>query len=1562
LYSLIEKMENPVTGQKLAPHISVKLADPRNPRSHSTVTSIDATFAAPKSFSLYWILADEPTRNELDHIWNKALEEAIHQLEEKGCYGRVGHGGTANVKLTGFAIAAYDHYTNRNGEPHYHTHAVISNIALREDGKAVALDGQTLLAVKESINVYHSQILRDMLRRDMGIEWEQRHSIINPKTKVWEMKQIPDELIRATSSRSFAIEQKLNRLTQEFIAANGREPTRRELSRLEKKAWATTRRHKTEDTMDLGTSRAHVERVATNLGLDTQELVMSVRATSQSVSVTFDQLDKNHIFAIAKKALIDTMADEITVNISAEKMTDEQFLELFEQYAGAHKTTFTYEHMYTSALSLLDNVPFASETDREQTAQFITQQTAQQFTPITSKRYSIPAELLHDTRYTHINDMGEVTSVLDRKKGTRIFATNSLVQAENNLTTLMDSKLATAFIDKNIAARLLDEYNTHAIHPLSSDQYAAALRALSTEQRIFSIIGAAGTGKTTTLKAMKYVIDHVYGDGYLIGAAPSTRAAEEMQESLQVNCATIAAIITEAEHHAVENRIIRAQQILSSSSSSVEEKKSARAILISSMSMLKQYTIPSNGIMIVDEAGMASTRDLDKLCQIAADKNTRILFTGDHMQLAAVGEGSGALYETYLKGSTHYAQLNTLFRFQDNHEADVTLMLRDQQLTKQGTYQAINEYRAMGRIHQSRIDGAMADQAYQDTLKDVAEGLDAILMTNDNETMSMLNERFTRDLMSQGKVETDSSKRVKFFDNVYYGVGDHIVTRKNTGADIITSKGERVHNGDHWTITRIDFENKLVHVSNPQEEETAALPFWYVAQYAHGGYASTIYLAQGSTYDKARVFISQDTVMDHASLYVAQTRGKISNEIYVDLPEVNGQDMIQWKNAKARDYIHQGKKLYTLSDQNPDSSKWYTDKDLLPTEQELADKRLNEICATQVTVFASRQKDQYDKRTHSINTLVSEYQYLQSILVSEDMVHILRDHHDDHYVTTLTSSSNWLQLVDAYEKAYMVYPELANQILITRVRGEADIHENNDNVLFDTYAPLDAANVLTRRLNEISALYRGTSVFGPTGHLTAYTPQYTSEKTSAQVAMVRQAEHMLNSALDNAVAQSVKHPLPWQKTLTGVKKSHSTVSTRYCDLMKAVLVYRAANEVTSMFSPFGPRVDYRVNPGRSGWRNNLSNRMYNYKHPDKTPRFVPDHIIDTNSLLSTPDTSVDEQETIFNVKEYAKITSINEKVFKHWKQDYSSQSIQWAKEHQIPSRLIAYTGHHGDLLEWATHNWITPEDLAQAGLVKQIDGRWVENYANATVTPIQDAQGHIVAFMGSPITQKEEITLADSLPVSSGAFSLDSNSVWGINRATKATLEKTQNHVLIGQTPYQSAHILDTLGRGHQAVAISPINNSLTSKHLDQIRNLASDMISYTFITTGSESDRQFLSHAFSQLTRREREHATVLNQQNVSERKTIEQLSQETKPLWQAITDVTIDNLLTRESATHVYMQLSQDITDKMPPAKVKETDDYIRQAITLQLEAQQHEQADAIQQAQVQAAQQNQQAQASI
>ena len=1554
LYTFLEKMEDPVTHEKLAPHITMSLGDPRKPNSRSTVTGFDATFAAPKSFSILWILAKEEERTQLDQVWQQSLKEAIAEFEKEAAVGRIGHGGTGRVKLTGFTIAAYDHYTNRAGEPHYHTHAVISNLAQREDGRIVALDGRTLLAASERINILHSQRLRANLVKAWGVKWEKRPSISNPNKKVWELAGISDELIRASSSRSLGVASKLNEYIDNYIAATGHKPDKRTLNALSNKAWGNTRKKKTAENSNPKICEEQFRSLAEKLYGDTNTIGQDIQTDDTKV-MTHADVQRCNLLELAKPGLAATLAQEQHDDqLNHTKLSDQDAAHEFQRVTGEHKTTFTKAHIAATAHSLLDGIDFDDDDDNVNVPNQLASSFMDQFVEITPDIYQVPDQFAHDNRFAIEDITGHTHSILDMKKGEKLYATQTVIEAEKQLITLMDGQHDTSYINKAQVIALLDEYNQHTDRPLSADQYDAVVAALTSKKNMFAIIGPAGAGKTTTLKALKYVVDNTYGDNKVTGTAPSTRAAEEMQSSMNINCANIAAIITEETHGALRKKIDKAQQILMHPNATSEQKRNAHEELITAISKLQQYTIPHNSILIVDEAGMAATTDLSLLCSIAHERNTRILFVGDHMQLPAVGEGTGALTAMHDRGHEYHAELTSLFRFNDTHEADVSLMLRNRERNKDDTYTAISEYRSMNRIHQSLDQDAIFEQAYQDTRADIENGKNAILMASDNKTVAELNRRFTQDLMDKGIVENNPNKRVELSDGVAYGAGDHIVTRRNT--HITTSTGEKVHNGDYWIITTIDFDNKTMAVKNPEENETALLPFWYVKEHAQGGYASTIHLAQGATFDTNRLLIAADSTMNHNLLYVAMTRGKESNDVYMQLNQVNDQDKLAWANAKEQTFIKDKKKAWTLTSSNPDPTKYYTPHDLEPTEQELADSQLNKICNTRSQVFATQTRQDYLSYAHSLPSLVADRQLIQARIVSHDILTNLGVKHDDHYIHELMKDYRWVQLVDAYEKAYLVNPNKANQILSERVRGEMPLSENNlDKYLFTPLASGEPVAVLTRKLNEISALYRGTRVLtNKNGYVDGYQPQHITDTTQGYQNWLKQIDQKIDAALDKQVKQALTHPLPWQKTLQGSATSVNTVDQSvqdYTALLRSTLIYRAANDVTNIFSPFGQKIDYRINPGRAAWRRNLSNLMFNYKNPDKPQRYIPDHVI-TNNDLTTHAVTIEKEAIMFDSKTYNKITSINERIYHHWKTTNSKYATTWAKQHNIPVKYLISTGSES-LIEWAQRSGITPEELSQAGLVTQnSEGQWEEKYTNTILSPIRDVEGHISAF--TPLETDSHTTVA--APVATDIFE-PNTSLWGLSKNTTTQLNQDQPHVILATTPTLAAHATHNMQRGQNPIILTPVTGTITPDHVGQIRTLAQDKpVHYTLILTGEkETDKKVLSEAFSSMNATEKALATVITQDKASGKTTMTDLHREASPLWQALADITLPDQLTRSSAVDAHKTITSEVTNHLPVHMRQEADETIRQNITRQLAEQQAQQTT---QTQALAAQQEQQA----
>ena len=130
---------------------------------------------------------------------------------------------------------------------------------------------------------------------------------------------------------------------------------------------------------------------------------------------------------------------------------------------------------------------------------------------------------------------------------------------------------------------------------LNAGQRAAALLMVTTDSRICAIQGAAGTGKTTMLAEARKLVE---ANGYhLVGLAPSAAAARELGK-VGIECRTIAAFNNQGNPG-----------------------------------------INGRSILVVDEAGMVSARDMRELLFKVEAAGARVVLVGDEQQLKAVEAG-----------------------------------------------------------------------------------------------------------------------------------------------------------------------------------------------------------------------------------------------------------------------------------------------------------------------------------------------------------------------------------------------------------------------------------------------------------------------------------------------------------------------------------------------------------------------------------------------------------------------------------------------------------------------------------------------------------------------------------------------------------------------------------------------------------------------------------------------------------------------------------------------------------------------------------------------------------
>jgi len=131
----------------------------------TAVAGFEMVFAPPKSVSIAWALADEPTRNLITGLHRQAVRDALTYFEQNAAFTRAGRTGEAQVDVNGISAALFEHWDSRTGDPHLHTHVPISTKVQRTpDGKWTALDGRTVYAAAVTVSEFYNSRLRDLYR------------------------------------------------------------------------------------------------------------------------------------------------------------------------------------------------------------------------------------------------------------------------------------------------------------------------------------------------------------------------------------------------------------------------------------------------------------------------------------------------------------------------------------------------------------------------------------------------------------------------------------------------------------------------------------------------------------------------------------------------------------------------------------------------------------------------------------------------------------------------------------------------------------------------------------------------------------------------------------------------------------------------------------------------------------------------------------------------------------------------------------------------------------------------------------------------------------------------------------------------------------------------------------------------------------------------------------------------------------------------------------------------------------------------------------------------------
>jgi conjugative relaxase-like TrwC/TraI family protein len=752
----------------------------RQTRCQTTaVAGYDLTFTPVKSFSALWALAPLSVSEKLLECHHRAVADALTFIENEACFARMGANGIAQLDTTGLIAAMFDHRDSRAGDPNPHTHVPISNKV-----QAIGPDGipRWLALDGEPLHkavVAASELYNTQLEAySIELGVDWAAADTKPgKRPVREIVGIPTELTDLWSSRGAAIDHRVGELAKAFQTEHHREPSAVEMIALSQQANLETRQSK------------HAPRSLAEQRQTWRTEAAQVLGSQQAVDAAITK-----ILAPAATRQKHLVTDDWVAEQAAAVITK----------VSAARSTWGINHVRAEAQRTLRYTDHQGD-----------QTVAQRIIDTARNVYSVARTSHADT------DMGE-PGALRRRDGSSIYTRHdSTVYTSEEILAAERRILAAAALaggrvvdDDSIDTALAERLALDGVE--LNDGQATLLRDMATSgARCQLALAPAGSGKTTA--AAPLASAWITSGGTVIGLAPTAAAAEVLAADLGAPTDTI-------------DKLVQLAGLGGGPPPAPDDP--ARAWFDS---------IDARTLIIVDEAGMASTAGLDAVITHALAKGASIRLIGDDKQLASVSAG-GVLRDI---AEEHGAlALADVVRFTDPltgaAEGAASLALRE------GDPTAIAFYLDHDRVHVGP-DAAVTDMAYQAWADALAGGRDALMIAPTNDLVADLNQRARLDRLRREE-PSENTRTVTLSDGLQASVGDWIITRNNARWLHIPGGGW-VKNGHRWVIRDIA-ANGTVSVSRltgSNTESVVRLPARYVASDTTLGYARTINGAQGWT-------------------------------------------------------------------------------------------------------------------------------------------------------------------------------------------------------------------------------------------------------------------------------------------------------------------------------------------------------------------------------------------------------------------------------------------------------------------------------------------------------------------------------------------------------------------------------------------------------------------------------------------------------------------------------------------------------------------------------------------
>ncbi|WP_027062406.1 Ti-type conjugative transfer relaxase TraA [Mesorhizobium loti] len=356
-------------------------------------------------------------------------------------------------------------------------------------------------------------------------------------------------------------------------------------------------------------------------------------------------------------------------------------------------------------------------------------------------------------------------------------------------------------------------------HSYLHDEQRAVVEYVTGASRIAAIVGLAGAGKTTALKAAREAWER---EGFrVVGGALAGKAAEGLEKEAAIAARTLASW---------ELRWGRGTDLLD-----------------------------AKAVFVMDEAGMVASRQMALFVDVVARAGAKLVLVGDGEQLQPIE--AGAAFRA-IHDRVGYVVLENVRRQKQNWMRRASV-----DFARGRTADAIGAYQARGKVLGSQTKAEAIQALIADWIRDHDPQESSIILAHLRRDVRMLNEQARAALVERGAIgegfgfQTEQGPR-------NFAAGDQIVFLRNEN-----SLG--VKNGMIGRVAESKPGRIVVEIAGNTRRVEITQAFYRDVDH---GYATTIHKSQGTTVDRVKVLASLS--LDKHLSYVAMTRHREDVALY----------------------------------------------------------------------------------------------------------------------------------------------------------------------------------------------------------------------------------------------------------------------------------------------------------------------------------------------------------------------------------------------------------------------------------------------------------------------------------------------------------------------------------------------------------------------------------------------------------------------------------------------------------------------------------------------------------